>query len=298
MDQTWKENQARLSMTQRTGLASTIVSGVLFGTSVPVIKLGLGVIPPFLFATLRFLVASAVVVFVLGRRGWVKRELYRSKLLWAIGVLNTVGYAMQFEGQFLTTSSDAALIIGSAALMIPVIARLRGKEKLVWRRSLGVLLGFAGTSLVVAGRGLELGGGQVIGDFLILGTAVTIALIFVFSKDLVEVRGSPAVTGGLLITTATLLLPFTTLDLGRPISLGPDAWFYVLFLAVFSTVGSYYFFTKGLETISATVSSIILPIEVVVSVVLSVLIFRDSFSLLSGTGAALIIVGVAMVSLS
>ncbi|TMI28288.1 hypothetical protein E6H36_01105 [Candidatus Bathyarchaeota archaeon] len=285
-------------MTQRTGLASTIVSGVLFGTSVPVIKLGLGVIPPFLFATLRFLVASAVVVFVLGRRGWVKRELYRSKLLWAIGVLNTVGYAMQFEGQFLTTSSDAALIIGSAALMIPVIARLRGKEKLVWRRSLGVLLGFAGTSLVVAGRGLELGGGQVIGDFLILGTAVTIALIFVFSKDLVEVRGSPAVTGGLLITTATLLLPFTTLDLGRPISLGPDAWFYVLFLAVFSTVGSYYFFTKGLETISATVSSIILPIEVVVSVVLSVLIFRDSFSLLSGTGAALIIVGVAMVSLS
>ena len=285
-------------MTQRTGLASTIVSGVLFGTSVPVIKLGLGVIPPFLFATLRFLVASAVVVFVLGRRGWVKRELYRSKLLWAIGVLNTVGYAMQFEGQFLTTSSDAALIIGSAALMIPVIARLRGKEKLVWRRSLGVLLGFAGTSLVVAGRGLELGGGQVIGDFLILGTAVTIALIFVFSKDLVEVRGSPAVTGGLLITTATLLLLFTTLDLGRPISLGPDAWFYVLFLAVFSTVGSYYFFTKGLETISATVSSIILPIEVVVSVVLSVLIFRDSFSLLSGTGAALIIVGVAMVSLS
>ncbi len=285
-------------MTQRTGLASTIVSGVLFGTSVPVIKLGLGVIPPFFFATLRFLVASAVVVFVLGRRGWVKRELYRSKLLWAIGVLNTVGYAMQFEGQFLTTSSDAALIIGSAALMIPVIARLRGKEKLVWRRSLGVLLGFAGTSLVVAGRGLELGGGQVTGDFLILGTAVTIALIFVFSKDLVEVRGSPAVTGGLLITTATLLLPFTTLDLGRPISLGPDAWFYVLFLAVFSTVGSYYFFTKGLETISATVSSIILPIEVVVSVVLSVLIFRDSFSLLSGTGAALIIVGVAMVSLS
>ncbi len=285
-------------MGYRTGLASTITAGVLFGTSVPVIKLGLEVIPPFLFATLRFLVASAVVVFLLGRRGWLVKGLYCSRLMWSIGLLNTVGYALQFEGQFLTTASEAALIIGSASLMIPVVARLRGKEKLAWRRSLGVLIGFAGTSLVVAGRGSELGGGQFTGDLLILGTAVTIALIFVFSKDLVEVRGSPAVTGGILITTAVLLLPFTTLDFGRPISLGIDAWVYILFLAVFSTVGSYYFFAKGLETVSATVSSIILPIEVVVSVVLSVLIFRDPFNLLSGTGAVLIIAGVVMVSLS
>lgn len=226
------------------------------------------------------------------------RELYRSKLMWSIGILNTLGYALQFEGQFLTTASEAALIIGSASLMIPVVALLRGKEKLVWRRSLGVLVGFVGTSLVVAGRGSMLGGGQFTGDLLILGTAVTIALIFVFSKDLVEARGSPAVTGGILITTALLLLPFTTLDLDKPVSLGLDALFYVIFLAIFSTVGSYYFFAKGLETVSATVSSIILPIEVMVSVALSVLIFRDPFSLFSGTGAVLIIAGVVMVSLS
>jgi drug/metabolite transporter (DMT)-like permease len=285
-------------LAHKTGLASTIIAGVLFGTSVPVIKLGLEVIPPFLFATLRFLVASAVVVFLLGRRGWLVKELYRSKLMCAIGILNTLGYALQFEGQFLTTASEAALIIGSASLMIPVVALLRGKEKLVWSRSLGVLVGFAGTSLVVAGRGSMLGGGQFTGDLLILGTAVTIALIFVFSKDLVEARGSSGVTGGILITTAVLLLPFTILDLGTPISLGLDSWFYILFLAIFSTVGSYYFFAKGLETVSATVSSIILPIEVVVSVVLSVLIFRDPFSLFSGTGAVLIIAGVVMVSMS
>ncbi len=285
-------------MEHRRGLASTIIAGVLFGTSVPVIKLGLEVIPPFLFAALRFLVASAVVVFLLGRRGWLVKELYRSRLMWSIGILNTVGYALQFEGQFLTTASEAALIIGSASLMIPVVARLRGKEKLVWRRSLGVLIGFAGISLVVVGRGSQLGGGQFTGDLLILGTAITIALIFVFSKDLVEVRGSPAVTGGILITTAVLLLPFTALDLNKPVGLGVDAWFYILFLAVFSTVGSYFFFAKGLETVSATVSSIILPIEVVVSVVLSVLIFRDPFNLLSGTGAVLIIDGVVIVSLS
>ncbi len=210
-----------------------------------------------------------------------------------------MGYVLQFEGQVLATASDAALIIGSAALMIPVISRLRGTEKLVWKRSLEVIFGFVGTGLVVTrGESLRLGSSQVLGDLLILGTAVTIALIFVFSKSLVDKQGGEAVTGGILLTTCALLLPFTLLDLAVPVSLSLEAWFYIIFLAVFATVGAYYFFAKGLETVTPTVSSIILPIEVVVSVLLSVLIFQDPFNLFSGTGAVLIILGVLLVSLS
>jgi len=72
--------------------------------------------------------------------------------------------------------------------------------------------------------------------------------------------------------------------------------FYVVFLAVFATVGAYYFFMKGLESVSPTISSIILPIEVVVAVTLSVIIFGDPFNFYSGTGAFLIIAGVVLVS--
>jgi len=72
--------------------------------------------------------------------------------------------------------------------------------------------------------------------------------------------------------------------------------FYVVFLAVFATVGAYYFFMKGLESVSPTVSSIILPIEVMVAVALSVIIFGDPFNLYSGTGAFMIIAGVVLVS--
>ena len=288
-------------MVQRIGLLATILSGILFGTSVSVIKLGLdrAQIPPILFAALRFLVASALVAVFLRKQGWVSGPLLKSKPMWVIGILNMVGYLLQFEGQVLTTASDAALIIGAAALMIPVASWLKGTEKLVWRRTLGVVLGFVGTALVVTrGEPLVLGTSQVLGDVLILGTAVTIALIFVLSKDLVVKKGSRAVTGGIILTTGALLVPFVPLDMSGPVSLGPDAWFYILFLAVLSTVGAYFFFAKGLETVSPTVSSIILPIEVVVSVGLSVLIFRDPFNLFSGSGAILIIIGVLLVSRS
>ena len=288
-------------MIQRTGLIATILSGIMFGTSIPAIKLGLdqAQIPPILFVTLRFLVASALVVLLLRKQGWIDGPLLKSRPIWIIGILNTVGYILQFEGQALTTASDAALVIGSAALMIPVASWLNGTEKLVWSRTLGVVLGFVGTALVVTrGEPLVLGGPQVLGDILILGTAVTIALIFILTKSLVVKEGSRAVTGGIILTTAVLLVPFVPLDTAGPVSLGLDAWFYILFLAVLSTVGAYFFFARGLETVSPTVSSIILPIEVIVSVGLSVLIFRDPFNFLSGTGAVLIIVGVLLVSLS
>src|SRR5207245_9660073 len=93
-----------------------------------------------------------------------------------------------------------------------------------------------------------------------------------------------------------LLLPAGAFGLSASINLAPIALFYVVFLAVFATVGAYYFFMKGLESVSPTISSIILPIEVVVAVTLCVTIFGDPFNLYSGTGAFLIITGVVLVS--
>ena len=98
------------------------------------------------------------------------------------------------------------------------------------------------------------------------------------------------------MSTSLLLLPAVTLDQNITINLTLTEWFCIVYLAVFATVGAYHFFMKGLESVTPTVSSIILPIEVIVAVVLSVILFKDPFNLYSGTGAVLIIAGVALVS--
>ncbi len=284
-------------MIDRRGLAATILAGLLFGTSVPVIKLGLNFIPPNTFVTLRFSFASALIILLLRGRGWVQRDLFRSRQIWIIGFINSLGYVTQFQGQLITSSSNAALIISTAALMIPVLSLFYVQEKMGMRKGAGVLSGFIGiVVLVTRGQTVNLRSSEALGDFLILGTAVTIALVFVLSKDLVEKKGGRPVTGGIILVTATLLLPTVGFDFSTSINLAPVALFYVVFLAVFATVGAYYFFMKGLESVSPTVSSIILPIEVMVAVALSVIIFGDPFNLYSGTGAFMIIAGVVLVS--
>ena len=206
---------------------------------------------------------------------------------------------LQFQGQKFTTSSDAALIIGTAALIIPVLSWARGSEKIAAKKGLGVLSGFSGASLVVTrGQAVSLGRSEFQGDVLILATAVTIALVFIFSKNLVVQKGGRAVTGGMILVTSLLLMFAIPLDQGASVNLGWEAVFYVVFLAVVATLGAYYFLMKGLETVSPTVSSIILPIEVIVAVVLSVIIFNDPFNIYTGTGAVLIVAGVLLVSSS
>jgi drug/metabolite transporter (DMT)-like permease len=266
---------------------------------VPIIKLGLGVLPADLFVALRFSLASALVLLFLHRKGWVDRALLRTRPIWVVGFVNALGYVLQFQGQRFTTSSDAALIIGTAALMIPVLSWARGSEVIGAKKCLGVLSGFLGASMVVTrGQVVSLGQAQFLGDVLILGTAVTIALVFIYSKDLVVQKGGRAVTGGMILITSVLLVLAIPLDQGASVNLGWEAAFYTVFLAVVATVGAYYFLMRGLETVSSTVSSIILPIEVIVAVALSVLIFNDPFNIYSGTGAVLIVAGVMLVSSS
>src|SRR6266496_2406536 len=234
-------------MVDRRGLAATMLAGLLFGTSVPVIKLGLNFVPPNTFVTLRFLFASALIVFLLQGRGWVQRDLFRSRKIWIIGFINAFGYVLQFQGQLITSSSNAALIISTAALMIPVLSLAYVHEKLGMRKITGVLLGFIGiTLLVTRGQAVNLGSSELLGDFLILGTAVTIALVFVLSKDLVEKKGGRPVTGGIILVNAMLLLstvPFVLWSLVRL------AWvlLYVAFLVGLGSVGACFVFMLVLD---------------------------------------------------
>src|SRR2546427_2015084 len=201
-------------MVDRRGLGATILAGLLFGTSVPVIKLGLNFIPPDTFVTLRFSFASALIVLLLQGRGWVQWSLFRSRQIWIVGFVNALGYVLQFQGQLVTSSSNAALIISTAALMIPVLSLVYVHEKMGMRKVAGVLSGFIGiVFLVTRGQTVSLGSSEVLGDLLILGTAVTIALVFVQSKDLVEKKGGKPVTGGIILVTTLLLLPTSALDL-------------------------------------------------------------------------------------
>src|SRR5207245_3810608 len=192
-------------------------------------------IPPLSFASLRFLLAALLILVVFRKKGWVQKSLLKSQKMWGIGMLNMLGYVLQFEGQALVTGSEAALIIGTAALMIPLIALFSHQESFRPLKSGGVIVGFLGVGLLVAGQGPSNSTGQshILADLLLAATAVTIALVFIYSKPLAMERGDRAVTGGIVLTTSLLLLPFAPSGQTAQTISDPHSWYYIIVLTGF-----------------------------------------------------------------
>jgi drug/metabolite transporter (DMT)-like permease len=87
----------------------TVLAGVLWGTSFPVIKVGLTYTDPFAFLFWRFLVSSVLLVVVMLLLRKLEFKMADSKLLVFLGITNGVGYLLQYVGMNYTTAAKAAL---------------------------------------------------------------------------------------------------------------------------------------------------------------------------------------------
>ena len=134
-------------------LVAYLLVCVLWGSTYLAIRIGVGVLPPFLFAGSRFLVAGALLLA--GALAFGERLPRRSRD-WAdlavVGLLLLAGgntfvvWAEQF-----TPSGTASLFVVTVALWMALFDALLpgGPGRLSWRVVAGLLLGLVGTALLV-----------------------------------------------------------------------------------------------------------------------------------------------------
>ena len=72
----------------------TILAGALWGTSFPIIKIGLTYTDPFAFLFWRFLVSSITLLIVMLLLGKLEFKIADKKLLVFLGILIVVGYLL------------------------------------------------------------------------------------------------------------------------------------------------------------------------------------------------------------
>jgi len=87
----------------------TILAGALWGTSFPIIKIGLKTIDPFTFVFWRFLVSCVTLVVVILLFKKLEFKITNKKLLVFLGTSNAAGYLLQYVAMPYTTAAKAAL---------------------------------------------------------------------------------------------------------------------------------------------------------------------------------------------
>ncbi|MGD1055634.1 MAG: DMT family transporter, partial [Nitrososphaerales archaeon] len=269
-------------------LAETALAAALWGTSFPVVSVGIeGGLDPRTFVFLRFAIAAPVMLSMALILHRDVMPLFRSKALWVVGLFNAVGFLCQFIGQQHTEASVAALLVNMSVILAAIGAVVFLGERLGSFKVVGILLAVAGTFLITTnGHFGVVASGQVLGDALYLVAAVSWAGYILYSKKKMdEQRWDPLAAAACIVAvTAILVLP-PALTAGFGPSLSPESLWAVGFTAVFNTVIPFVLYQRGLKVLTASSSAVVLMLEIVVAILISVTFRGETFTAFAWAGA-------------
>jgi drug/metabolite transporter (DMT)-like permease len=266
-------------------------SALLWSTSFPLIKYALRYSPPLTLLFYRFIFASITVLLIF-RTTNLRKLLFSNLLIPLLGLFNSVGFILQFEGQAITTASKAALLVNLYVVFVAIIARIVLGEKLNRYKIVAIITALLGASLIATGWNPDIIlRGNLKGDLLVLSAGLIWSFYIVFSKKVSPLSKPLEITGGVMIWTLIFLL-IVVLPLKRAFVPSKETLFYALYLGIFCSVIPYFLYIYSLRRISASISALFLLLEVVLSLIWSWIFLGERFKGYEFLGAIAIILSI------
>ncbi len=278
-----------------------LLAGVFWGTSGFFVKnLGFLGFDSFEIVFLRMLFASiAIAIFYL----ITDRKAFKIRLkdIWVFigsGILGIFCCGLfLFIAQARASLATACILNYTMLIFVPIFAVIIFKEKLTPKKIIGLVVTFVGCVLCC----YESGGKPLDFVTILIGTlsGFSYALYSIFSKIAINKKYSSetilvyslifACIGSCFVT------PFDKLIVNVQ-QTSPYIW-YVLGVALVSTVAPYCLFTVGLKNVENSTASILCSVEIVMSLILGLIFFSEIPSVLKIVGIILVIGSVVYVNL-
>jgi len=278
----------------------TILAGVLWGTSFPMIKIGLDFVDPYMFVFLRMFLASVLIVLVSFVTNNLSFSLAKERLVWYLGLLNGFAYLIQYIGMSTTTASKSSLLVNLSAVWVAALSWVLLKERFSKRKLLGIALGLVGVFFITTNLSLlELTQGTLFGDGLVFLSGILWSLFIIYNKKIVGVHNAFRLMPWIFLATTLPLTPFLFVSNSLSLlNLSYETLIIIVYTAIFCWLLPYYLWLKGLKHISPAVSTVILLTEVIVAITISFVFLGETFTMISVTGASLIFLAIILVSIS
>ncbi len=281
-------------------LVAYLVVCVFWGSTYLAIRVGVSVLPPFLFAGLRFLIAGTLllaVVLALGDK--LPRRLVDWRTQAIVGILLLAGgNAFVVWAEQFTASGIASIFVVTVALWMAFFDAIipGGSGDLNWRVVMGLLLGFMGTALLVGASPAEILRADLRGPIALTCASASWSLGSVYSKRH-HTETSPYVgaaiqmiAGGTTVAVLGLLL-----GEGSRWHLTPRGVGAIAYLVVFGSILGYSAYTYALRHASPTIVGTYAYVNPVIAVLLGWLILSEPVTARTFLAMALIVGAVAWI---
>lgn len=213
--------------------------------------------------------------------------------LLGMGLLNNaIPFSLIVWGQTQIESGLASILNATTPVFTVLIAGLLlSDEKFSTTKLVGVLLGLAGTIILIGPDMLSNNEDNLLAKLAVLAAALSYGFAAVFGRRFKSLGIHPIATAAGQVTASTILLAPLVIALEQPFSLpmpGIQAWFSLISLAVICTAFAYILYFKILSSSGATNLSLVTLIVPVSAVLLGYFFLHERLSGMQILGMAVI----------
>ena len=270
---------------------------VIWGMNFPIVKAILRELDPLAFNALRFPCAAFALWFLLkaqGRRLMPDRKDWRTVM--ALGMAGHVVYQLCFIfGLDLTLTGNAAILLSTAPVWVLFISVALGRERFNSTILLGVLGTLAGAAILVTGGRDETGSVRM-GDFLMLGAALSWSVYTVFSRRMTKRRGALEMTAWTLWAGLPFIMVMGIPALLRTnwTAVSAGAWLGIAYAGVFAIAIAYLLWYRGVRAIGQSRTSVYLNLVPVIALIAAWFWLEELPTAQQLVGAGVILSGVVV----
>ncbi len=273
-----------------------VVVSFLWGANFSANKYGVVVLPPLVFAAVRFSLSTVFLWLIVQylkpgprlptRTAWV---------LAGLGVVGNTGYQILFMLGLVTTSAiNASLLMAALPAVVAVLGRVVGVERTTPRTWVGILVATVGVAIVIAAKGVAFSAATIKGDLLVLlavfcWAAFTVGVRWV-GQGLDPIRVT-AVTiyGG---TPGLIVAALPTVGQVRLAEMGIGGWIALLYSSVFAIVIAYLLWSYAVQGLGGSRTAIYNCIIPLIATAVAWVVLGERPAVAQGAGAILVIMGV------
>lgn len=244
--------------------------------------------PPFLLMSMRFTLAAMVLVWFTRPPWGFMRQIFFIALISA-----TIQYGFTFYGLRGIDASTAVIVVQLEGPFMALLAAVFLKDRLGWKRSIGMALAFGGVAIIAGEPRLE---DNLVYVGLVATGAMTWSVGQVMVSQLREVRGPELLAWVAMFAAPQMFIASLLIETNQWQAVTQAAWTdwaIVAYLGLVMTALAYSVWYHLLATCALSSLSPFLLLTPVTTVIFGVLILDESFTLPMTIGAVLVLGGVA-----
>lgn len=250
---------------------------------------------------LRALISSTGLFLALRFRGiglTVEKKDWRS-LLW-LSFLGTLNQILYLYGIHFTTAANAALLYAVTPVFVLILSRWILKDVFTVKKAMGILIAFAGVSIVIFERGINFSSENTYGNLIIVLAVTAWALFTILGKPMVIKYGALKTTSLTAILGGFLLMPFggyaasqfqfsnlTRLD-----------WIGIFYLGIGTSIIGYLLWYYALRRIEASKLAVFANGQPLVAAILSLIFLDYTITGAFLVGGTITVAGVVLTQMS